>query len=212
MELGIAAERAERGGGLAAGTCGRRSRVGASWRVERESRRLVQDAYTMPHGKRRLRRHEAHEMVLHLRGERGVGLELITRVADDGAAFRYRMPEAAAEPRRIVRELTGVRWPADTRAWIEPYDNVTQWTPSYERFYEPHIPISSLATNRAGWCFPALFQAPGIGWALMAESGLDGTYCGGRLQAEPNGLLRVGFPDPAEAMKTGLAEPTIRPP
>lgn len=183
----------------------------ATLRFESESRRRVDDRYEMPHGKRRSRRHVANELALGFRASSGARIELICRAADDGVALRYRFPETSAPPHTVCAELTGFRFPPTARTWIQPYDESTKWTPAYERFYESEAPPAALATNRAGWCHPALVRvAEGGPWALTAEAGLEETYCGTRLKIEADGLMRVRFPDEAEGLKTGAVEPSSR--
>jgi len=171
-------------------------------------RRIVED-YEMPAGRRRRCRNVFQEMVLSFTNARGARLEVVARAAADGVALRYRFPDVDPVPRRVLREETSFRLPADAVAWIQPYDRITKWTPAYERFYEHGVPVGALATNAAGWCFPALFRVrPDGPWVLLTESDLDDRYCACRLRsgAEP-GLVGVRFPDPDEGMKTGAVEP-----
>ncbi len=117
---------------------------------ESESRRRVDDRYEMPHGKRRVRRHIANEMTLRFLASSGARIDLIARAADDGVALRDRFPEASSQTRTVRAELTGFRFPPTARTWIQPYDEITKWTPAYQRFYEADAPLAALATNRAG--------------------------------------------------------------
>jgi hypothetical protein len=83
------------------------------------------------------------------------------------------------------------------------------WTPAYEKPFQDGIPEGTASPNTEGWCFPALFETDKH-WMLITESDLDANYAGSHLQPEaPDGLYRIRFPEPDEAMGLGSAEPTI---
>ena len=52
----------------------------------------IDDSYVAVHGKRRTIRHRANEFVVSFVNATGSPMDLIARVSDDGAAFRYRFP------------------------------------------------------------------------------------------------------------------------
>jgi hypothetical protein len=170
----------------------------------------VAGEYAMPHGKRSLCRVEANEMTLAFRNAGGAFVHLVVRAANDGVAFRYVFPETNAAARTVTEELTGFQLPEKSASWTQPYDESTKWTPAYERLFENGLPAGTYTTNKAGWCFPALFRSGEKGpWVLVTEAGIDGTYCGCRLaSAAPGGLYRIRFPDAGEGLKTGDVAPS----
>lgn len=117
----------------------------------------------------------------------------------EGVAFRYRFPETAPDVRMVRTELTGFAVPPGARGWLQPYHAAGPYTPAYEDFYfnvAPGDPPPHSRAKPVGWCFPALFQVSEDDlWALITESGTDGSYCGCHLRPEsPDGLYRIAFP------------------
>lgn len=175
-----------------------------------ESRAKVAEEYAMPHGKRSRCRVEASELTLAFRTAGGARMDLVLRASNDGLALRYVFPETNAAARTVTEELTGFQLPAKSASWTQPYDESTKWTPAYERLFENGLPAGTYTTNKAGWCFPALFRAGENGpWVLVTEAGIDGSYCGCRLaSAAPGGLYRIRFPDAGEGLRTGAVAPS----
>ncbi|MHB8903371.1 MAG: glycoside hydrolase family 97 N-terminal domain-containing protein, partial [Thermoguttaceae bacterium] len=170
----------------------------------------VEEKYTLLHGKRRECSFRATRQAIALENAGGARVEVEFHVADDGAAFRYRFPEKDPTPHTVVEEATGFTIPGGARAWIQPYQESTQWTPAYEEYFQNGVAAGTTSPTRAGWCLPALFQLPQHStWVLLAEAAVDGTYCGGRLAAEaPGGHYRLRFPDPGEGNGVGAVEPS----
>lgn len=173
-----------------------------------QSQRSVEDSYTMLRGKQEAITSRGEELTLQFQHPGGAQLELIFRAYDDGVAFRYRFPEESNELRTVTAEQTGFNLPVEGKKWLQPYDEVTKYTPAYERFFENGIPIGQAAPSKEGWAFPALFMVNDH-WMLLSESDLDGSYFGAHLQPEaPNGLYTLRLPEPEEAMGQGTREAT----
>jgi alpha-glucosidase len=124
----------------------------------------------------------------------------------EGVAFRYRFPDASTNVHVLQRELTGFALSTNSRGWLQPYHAAGPYTPAYEDFYFHVSPGEPPPTSRApprGWAFPALFQIPGHGgWALLSESGTDGSYCACHLDSDSTGgLYRTAFPVADETTK-----------
>lgn len=172
--------------------------------------RGVDETYRMVHGKRLECSVKANRQTLVFRNGAGAKLELELHVADDGMAFRYRFPETDAEQHTVASEATGFTIPVEARAWIQPYQESSQWSPAYEEYFRNGIPAGTASPTQAGWCLPALFQLPDdCTWVLLAEAGVDGTYCGTRLASDaPAGRYHVRFPDPGEGNGVGAVEPS----
>lgn len=165
----------------------------------------IDETYRALHGKRSVRRSRAHQQSFTCENPAGAKLMVTFRVANDGVAFRYEFPEQDNTRRTVVREATGFRLPEGALAWIQPYQEPSQYTPAYEEYFQNGIPAGTVAPGEAGWCLPALFQTPGgKHWLLLAEAAVDGTYCGSRLESKaPDGVYRIRFPQAGEGNGVG---------
>jgi alpha-glucosidase len=175
------------------------------------SPKTVDETYVALHGKRRSIRHSARELVVSFVNETGAPIDVIVRVADDGAAFRYRFPADDAVARTVTGEATGFAVPNASTAWILPRMPAGKYTPAYEGLFV-EVPAGSPAPTPAGWDYPALFRigTPGT-WVLLTEAGLDEGYAGTHLDAQPaGGVYHVRLPDPGEGLGVGEAEPSSR--
>ena len=169
--------------------------------------KTIDETYTMMIGRQAEVRNHANELELTFKNQNGSLIQLVLRAYDDGVAFRYVFPEKSDSAYTVVRELTGFKVPETGKAWIQPYDVPSKWTPAYEKFYENGVSIGAASPNTEGWAFPALFQSDN-NWLLITEANLMPTYCGIRLeQNAPNGLYRVRFPEAKDAEGTGSVEP-----
>jgi len=171
----------------------------------------VNEHYTMLHGKQQDISYKANEKIFHLRNKSGNPLDIIFRVSNDGVAFRYRFPNKSDNTHKISEEKTSFNFPEYAKGWLEPLDNVNtgyaQTNPSYEEDYYKGVKVGTPAPDSAGWAYPALFKV-GNTWALISESGMDGTYCGTRLrQYSKNGSYKIGFPEAGEQFPGGALYP-----
>jgi alpha-glucosidase len=132
-------------------------------------------------------------------------LKIELAAGDEGVAFRYRFPEPSGHSHIIQSELTGFALPTESKGWLQPYHAASQYTPAYEDFYFNVSPGSPPPESRAkpvGWCFPALFEVSSGVWALLTESGTDGSYCACHLGPDSTGgLYRIAFPLTNETTK-----------
>src|ERR1035441_3188878 len=76
--------------------------------VSVQPQKLVEEAYTLLHGKRQKCRNRANQLSLAFRNAAGLPLELDFRAYDDGAAFRYRLPSGLAGTPALQGEFTVV--------------------------------------------------------------------------------------------------------
>jgi hypothetical protein len=168
----------------------------------------ISSQITCIHGKQNPMRDEYQEQTIHFRNADGNRLSLIMRAYNDGVAFRYSIESDKQDSYLVNQEITGFAVPAG-KAWLQPYDKITMWTPAYENPFQNGIPVGTTSPHEEGWCFPALFETEKH-WILITESDLDANYAGSHLQPEAsNGLYRIRFPESDEAMGLGSAEPTI---
>jgi alpha-glucosidase len=143
---------------------------------------------------------------LVFRNAHNARIALDLAASDEGVAFRYRFPEKAREARTLQTELTAFTVSPAARGWLQPYHAAGDYTPAYEDFFFNVSPGELPPQSRAkplGWCFPALFHLPeAAGWALLTESGTDGSYCGCHLGPDSSdGVYRIAFPASDEATK-----------
>ena len=149
----------------------------------------------------------AKELVLTFENEQKAKVDLVLRAGNDGVAFRYRFPESATGNYEITNEISGFKLAETGKAWIEPYDSITKYSPGYERNFTNGTPVGEPSPETEGWCFAGLFQTSNA-WVLLTEASLDSTYCGSHLaQNAPGGLYSVRYPDEKEAMGLGNANP-----
>lgn len=169
--------------------------------------RFISEDYTLLVGKQLECKYSAKELVLTFENEQKAKIELVLRAGNDGVAFRYRFPENATGNYEITNEITGFKFAETGKAWIEPYDSITKYSPGYERNFTNGTPVGESSPEAEGWCFAGLFQTSNA-WVLLTEAGLDGSFCGSRLaQSAPKGLYSVRYPDEKEAMGLGNANP-----
>ncbi len=119
-------------------------------------------------------------------------LKIITRVFDDGIAFRYYI--AGPGGTFIENEYTEYNIPAGTGGWGQP------WVVNYEtlfRYYSPGSSVDNLAMP-----FLASYSNDTV-WALFTEANVlnsNGTYCPSVLKGSIGGTLNlIHAPDPDQA-------------
>ena len=162
----------------------------------------LSESFSLPIGKQRIINTEVNELTLTFTNENGSEIELITRVSDEGAAFRYRFPESDTNIFSVEEELTGFNIAGKGKTWMAPYDKVTMYSPGYERYFENGIPIGTTAPGEEGWCLPALFQTEDA-WILLTEAALDSSYFGFHLQPKADGgKYTIRMPEAGEANNT----------
>lgn len=139
--------------------------------------RPVDERYVMTSGKSLERRHHANETSFVFEAPGGRRLGVVVRVAPDGVAYRYILPE---DTRHTVLAETG-RWTfaTDGTAW-----NQNGYTPNYEADWVER----SISGNVAGAIgFPMLVESGRV-FTLLTESAVDGRYAGSHLTHEAGSL------------------------
>jgi hypothetical protein len=168
----------------------------------------VDETYTMLTGKKRRIRSHATARVLTFRAGAFSTLALDVRAYDGGFAFRYRFPESSTTPRTITAEATGFALPADSRAWMLPYDAAGMYTPAYESYWQSDIATGTQSPTAPGWCLPALFQTPSNHWLLVGDTDVRGNYFAAHLSpTAPDNVYRVALPVADEANSVGPVTP-----
>jgi hypothetical protein len=166
----------------------------------------VTDSYQTRNAKKSSIMYQANQLVLSFVNEEEKKMELIFRLSNDGAAFRYAFPWIKNNE-TIVKENTSFSFDKNTRAWLQPMSEAKtgfeHCHPSYEEHYLQNIPVGAPSPLHSGWVYPALFKTNDT-WVLITEAALDGTYCGTRLLNEAaSPVYSIGFADPREVFTGG---------
>jgi hypothetical protein len=166
----------------------------------------IQETYHLLHGKQRVVEVDARERIATFCNEAGDEGQLVVRVSNDGAAFRYRVTGTPAGESQLTAELTEFHL-GEGHAWIQPHDAATLFTPAYEALYANAIPIGSPEPGPS-WNMPALFHTSDR-WVLIAESDLVPPAVGMHLSAAADGTYRMVPPEPDEGLGLGDVWPTF---
>jgi len=171
----------------------------------------VMESYTLLHGKKKDAKYSALRHTVHLSAASGEAMDIIFQVSDEGFAFCYIFPGASDEIKYITAEKSSFGFAEGTPGWIQPRaaskSGWNQTNPSYEENYLMEVPLSTVAADKNGWVFPALFRS-GNCWVNLTESWPDRNYCGSHL-AKGKGAneMVIAFPEPAEGYTGGSVLP-----
>lgn len=131
--------------------------------------------------------------IVVLNGE-GQVLKVAIRVYDEGVAFRYLLPGKESV---LEADFTTYAPANGIRKWAQAYDEVTKWTPAYERFFEADT-IGVPSPTRNGWAFPMLIESTQH-WLMLTEAGNPGNYSGLHLRTSTEGAYQTALPVKEEA-------------
>lgn len=181
----------------------------SDWQSTRDRRSYTQDRI-----KRKIVDVDATRATVSYRGEDGRRLEIEWHVADDGVAFRYKVPRQHGRgAMRVLEEKTGFSFPDSTRGFLTsqcvPMTGWKRSKPSYEEYYVVDAPLDSASQYGHGYTFPALFHLPGDRWVLVSETGVDGYYCASRLSDYVDGVYTVAYPMEGENNSNGTVAPAL---
>jgi len=169
---------------------------------------VVDETYAMLTGKKSSIRNHANQRVLSFNAGTSK-LELVLRAYDGGFAFRYRFPETDTTERTVTAETTGFKIPANSRAWLLPYDSAGEYTPAYESYWRHDVAAGTASPTGPGWCLPALFRTPSNHWVLLHDTDVNGSYFAAHLAPmAANNVYRVDMPEANEAESQGAVNPT----
>ena len=181
----------------------------------------VADDYSVPTIKTSTVHYRANKGVFTFAKDGKPVMDVIFQVSANDIAFRYRIyaPKPDTKVCVITEEATGYVFPDGTTSFLSPMmgpmSGFARTTPSYETDYRADEPLGKNGDGH-GYVFPALFRNGNDGWALLSETGVNGTYCGGRLIGNADGSYRLAFPMPEEiggngTSTVGLAIPGCTP-
>ena len=190
-----------------------------------EAQRTVDVEYSLRNIKRSHVSHKASEMVIPFTKDGKPVFDLVMHVADNDVAFRYHIHAQGNTQVAVVKEeKTGFVLPDGTTTFLcpqsAPMHGFARTSPSYETNYTLDDTMGKNGWNE-GYSFPCLFkvasQSPSGGlWLLISETGVDGSYCAGRLlcAATPptggqGGSYFMGQPQKGEMNGVGDVSPAI---
>ncbi len=190
-----------------------------------EAQRTVDVDYSLRNIKRSHVSHKASEMVIPFTKDGKPVFDLVMHVADNDVAFKYRIHAQDKTQVAVVKEeKTGFVLPDGTTTFLcpqsAPMHGFARTSPSYETNYTLDDTMGKNGWNE-GYSFPCLFkvapQSPSGGlWLLISETGVDGSYCAGRLlcAATPptggqGGSYFIGQPQKGEMNGVGDVSPAI---
>lgn len=190
-----------------------------------EAQKIVDVDYSLRNIKRSHVSHKASEMVIPFTKDGKPVFDLMMHVSDNDVAFKYRIHAQDKTQVAVVKEeKTGFVLPDGTTTFLcpqsAPMHGFARTSPSYETNYTLDDTMGKDGWNE-GYSFPCLFkvasQSPSGGlWLLISETGVDGSYCAGRLlcAATPptggqGGSYFMGQPQKGEMNGVGDVSPAI---
>ena len=146
------------------------------------------ETYTLVIGKTKQARDHFRELQVHLRQSLPSGryLDLLFRAYDDGAAFRYKLPEQEAlTPFEIVKENTEFHFPVNMKAWAF---QINTFHSSFEGRY---LPTTLAAIPDTGLVYLPLTMQRNDGVTLSITEADLTDYAGMYLRGLPGKALQV---------------------
>jgi len=197
------------------GLRGSEADLSANLRLITKSSRQIDETYTEQKIKKSTVRYQANELVIKFENGNKNQLEVVFRVSNNDIAFRYQIPQTGEAANLVIEEeLSGYRFPAVTTTFLTPQaPPMSGWKktkPSYEEEYTVDQAMGIRSKYGLGYTFPALFHVGDKGWVLLSETGVNGSYSGGKLsEGTKDGLYTLAFPEAGENNGMGRANPTI---
>ena len=161
---------------------------------------LINDQYTVLHGKRAQCSNSANEIVVSFENPSKAKLNIIIRAYNDGVAFRYEFPEKNGS--FVVKdELTSYEIPQVTKRWMEKWNTANEGL--YRTMNDDNV--------QQEWGYPALFSSTDNAcWYLIHEADVNRSYCGSKLSnAIDKSRYKITFPNPKDGNGLGESKPTI---
>ena len=173
----------------------------------------INENYQLPNIKNSNVHYEANEAVLSFTKENKAAIDIIFRVSNNNAAFKYKVyPQKESRSCVVEGEASGFLLPEGTTTFLcpqsKPMTGFARTMPSYETSYTLDEPIGKNGIGE-GYTFPCLFKVNNNGWVLLSETGVDSGYCASRLIGHEKGLYSIGFPMAGENNGSGTTAPGI---
>jgi alpha-glucosidase len=165
----------------------------------------VDESYTIPVGKTSMVRDHYNAVRADFEDATGRKLTIEVRVFDDGAAFRYIVPDQTSLKQvRIAHELTQFSYVKDATTYPLILDGFqSSWEDEYQR--------RQVTGLHPDWLIgmPLLAEEPGIGWVAITEANID-NYAGMYLRKDKGPLSLRGELSP-RVDEPGVAVDTTTP-
>ena len=143
---------------------------------------------------------------------KGQQMSVVFNVTGNGVAYCYEIPRPGENPKCgvIRREVSSFNFPEGTTTFLCPQIGpMTGWErtkPSYEEDYKVDQPMTERSQFGQGYTFPCLFRVGAAAapqhselWALVSETGVDGSYVGSHLSDyAPETGYTIAFPQAGE--------------
>lgn len=185
--------------------------LGADVKLTGEKKESVDTPYILKSGKRLQTRDRCEQTTYSFSTSSDDKFDLIVRVYDDGAAFRYRLHGPVGVSDTLQAELTEFSVPTDGYAWIHPYDWNERYKPSYEQYCENHSAINTPSPHDRGWAFPMLFELNAGKWMMITEAAIDGTYPPTHVDnSGAAGCYKIRYPEADEPVITDDNRPVSK--
>ena len=178
-----------------------------------EAQRTVDVDYSLRNIKRSHVSHKASEMVIPFTKDGKPVFDLVMHVADNDVAFKYHIHAKGETQVAVVKEeKTGFTLPDGTTTFLcpqsTPMHGFARTSPSYETNYTLDDTMGKNGWNE-GYSFPCLFKMNNDAWVLISETGIDGSYCAGRLLNKGGSAYAMGQPQKGEMNGVGDVSPAI---
>ncbi|MDR3793045.1 MAG: glycoside hydrolase family 97 protein [Terracidiphilus sp.] len=165
------------------------------------------ESYTIPAGKTKSVRDHWNGATVEMADAAGRKLNVEVRVFDDGAAFRYQVPQQAGLDKvKIVRELTGFAYAKDSVTY-------PLILPGFQNSYEEEYQLRMASGLHNNWLIglPLLAQVPDVGWVAITEADID-NYAGMYVKKDSGFLSPVLHAELAPRLEeAGVAVETATP-
>ena len=173
----------------------------------------IDESYQLPNIKNSNVHYEANEAVFSFTKENKRAIDIIFRVSNNNAAFKYKIyPQNESRSCMVQEEASGFLLPEGTTTFLcpqsKPMTGFARTAPSYETSYTLDDSIGKNGIGE-GYTFPCLFKIQNNGWVLISETGVDSGYCASRLIGHNKGLYSIGFPMTGENNGNGTTAPGI---
>ncbi len=173
----------------------------------------IDEKYQLPNIKNSNVYYEANEAVFSFSKEVKEAIDIVFRVSNNNAAFKYKIyPQNESRSCVVQEEASGFLLPQGTTTFLcpqsKPMTGYARTAPSYETSYTLNAPLGENGIGE-GYTFPCLFKVNNNGWVLISETGVDSGYCASRLLGHEKGLYTIGFPMAGENNGNGTTVPGI---
>lgn len=173
----------------------------------------IDEKYQLPNIKNSNVHYEGNEAIFSFSKENNVAIDIVFRVSNNNAAFKYKIyPQKESRSCVVQEEASGFMLPQGSTTFLcpqsKPMTGFARTAPSYETSYTLDDSMGKNGIGE-GYTFPCLFKVNNQGWVLISETGVDSGYCGSKLIGRDKGLYTIGFPMAGENNGNGTTAPGL---